>query len=415
MEVFRPIRQKNTLLLALCQVLNIFGDDFFNMACMWVVYADSQSVFLSSLVGVVWHLTDAIIAPIAGLVVDRYSKKRVIFASNACAMCYSLLLAIYVAWRGELPIWLAIFSMAALNIFTAFVSPARSAMVLTMIPKENLDQVNGFFAFVSQAAAVLSSSLSGLVLAALGLALSLSFNTLSYFLVIVGFYFFSWGAIERQEATQRQQQTKKRGQSIQAMREGLRYLLRHPILRNLSILAFLVNLTSFTGTLMPALIYENFGDKPFYFGLFQSAMTLGAVLAGAGIMTGKVKGSRLAICVLLLLSAGTTVMMAWSRLGWLMAMMMFASGVWKVMSGIFTETLTMRHLDVAYAGRVFGFMKTIAIICIPIATLLAGYLGESFSIQTVFTMAGLYFLVCAFLAWFLLDTKFFVEKSSDVS
>lgn len=66
MEVFRPIRQKNTLLLALCQVLNIFGDDFFNMACMWVVYADSQSVFLSSLVGVVWHLTDALIAPIAG-------------------------------------------------------------------------------------------------------------------------------------------------------------------------------------------------------------------------------------------------------------------------------------------------------------------------------------------------------------
>lgn len=60
-------------------------------------------------------------------------------------------------------------------------------------------------------------------------------------------------------------------------------------------------------------------------------------------------------------------------------------------------------------------MKTITVICIPIATLLAGYLGESFSIQTVFTLAGLYFLVCAFLAWFLLDTKFFLEKSTDVS
>lgn len=52
--------------------------------------------------------------------------------------------------------------------------------------------------------------------------------------------------------------------------------------------------------------------------------------------------------------AGTTILMAWSTMSWLMAGCMFCSGVWKMMSGLFTETLTISYLTVAYVGRVLA-------------------------------------------------------------
>ena len=78
--------KRNIFLLLLIQALNVLGDDFFNIAIMWIIYADTESVMISGIAGVVWHLTDAIIAPIAGAIVDRSSKKKVMFVSNFLAL-----------------------------------------------------------------------------------------------------------------------------------------------------------------------------------------------------------------------------------------------------------------------------------------------------------------------------------------
>ena len=108
--------KRNTFLLLLIQALNVLGDDFFNIAIMWIIYADTESVMISGIAGVVWHLTDAIIAPIAGAIVDRSSKKKVMFVSNFLALLASVIIAIYAFIFDSLPTWMALLSISIMNI-----------------------------------------------------------------------------------------------------------------------------------------------------------------------------------------------------------------------------------------------------------------------------------------------------------
>ena len=108
--------KRNTFLLLLIQALNVLGDDFFNIAIMWIIYADTESVMISCLAGVIWHLTDAIIAPIAGAIVDRSSKKKVMFVSNFLALLASVIIAIYAFIFDGLPTWMALLSISIMNI-----------------------------------------------------------------------------------------------------------------------------------------------------------------------------------------------------------------------------------------------------------------------------------------------------------
>ena len=72
----KKILSRNFKILSVAQFINVIGDDFFNLAVMWTVYASTRSTVISGIIGIAWHLTDALIAPIAGVAADRLNKKN---------------------------------------------------------------------------------------------------------------------------------------------------------------------------------------------------------------------------------------------------------------------------------------------------------------------------------------------------
>jgi hypothetical protein len=58
-------------------MVSIVGDNFFNLAVMWLIYTQSHSALQTSHIQVVWHLDRIVFGPLAGVVADRRDRKRV--------------------------------------------------------------------------------------------------------------------------------------------------------------------------------------------------------------------------------------------------------------------------------------------------------------------------------------------------
>lgn len=163
--------------------------------------------------------------------------------------------------------------MCFLNILTSFVTPVRISIIAQLTDKDNLNLVNGLFSTITQISSVFSSSFSGWVLSFAVIAVSVALNSISYLLVILCFLFFNWkqlNSIEKSHAL-------NKNSLFQDLIDGFECMKGQKKIIIICILAVLINLTSYTGTYFPALIYENFGDNAAIYGLIQSIATVGVI------------------------------------------------------------------------------------------------------------------------------------------
>lgn len=386
--------KRNLLILTITQAINVFGDDFFNVAMMWTIYADTQSAFMSAIFGVVWHLTDAVISPIAGTVADRFNKKKIVIISNLCALFCSLAIALYIFLYHDFPAVLAIASLCLLNIFTAFVSPVRKTIIAKITPKDKLQNINSIFTTTVQVSSVLSSSISSFVLSLAGMLIAVLLNSLSYFLVIIGFLLINWKLLSNDEISANKGTTT----FWQDFVEGFNYIKENRKLRLIAIMLVLVNIAGFIGTFYSALVYTNFGDHPELYGILSSFATLGSIFGGMFLIVKKTE-SRFLYPFSLMIMGIFAVVLGYSQNFIISIIAIILFYLMTGISGIIIDTYIMKYIKAEYMGRISGLLMTASVVCIPISTVIAGILGDLFSVQFIYLIAGIYLFIIGILAF----------------
>ena len=80
---YRSLLKNQTLMLLWSgKAISVIGDAFFDLAVMWVVYVQSQSILQSATVGIIIHLSTAFFSPIAGALADRWDRKAILWVTN---------------------------------------------------------------------------------------------------------------------------------------------------------------------------------------------------------------------------------------------------------------------------------------------------------------------------------------------
>src|SRR5579885_1202079 len=70
----RLLRNRSFTLVWSGQTISTLGDTFFNLAVMWVIYAQSGSALQTALISVIWHISSIVFGPFAGAVADRWDQ-----------------------------------------------------------------------------------------------------------------------------------------------------------------------------------------------------------------------------------------------------------------------------------------------------------------------------------------------------
>src|SRR5215471_10510458 len=128
----RALRHPNYRLFFAGQSLSLIGTWMTQVATSWLVYRLTNSALLLGLVGFAGQIPAFLLTPLAGVLVDRWNRQRLLVTTQVLAMLQSLALAV-LTLTGLITISHVLFLSLLQGVINAFDMPARQAFVVEMV------------------------------------------------------------------------------------------------------------------------------------------------------------------------------------------------------------------------------------------------------------------------------------------
>jgi len=183
--IFRSLQYKNYRYFFYGQSISLIGTWMQRIATPWLVYKITGSVYLLGLVGFAGQIPTFLMAPFAGVIVDRFSRYKILILTQVLAMIQALILA-YLVLTNSIQVWEIVLLSISLGLINAFDMPSRQSLVIDMIDKrEDLGNAIALNSSMVSGARVLGPSIAGIIIAVTGEGTCFLLNAISYIFVIV--------------------------------------------------------------------------------------------------------------------------------------------------------------------------------------------------------------------------------------
>src|SRR4026209_226379 len=125
----RALRHRNYRLFFGAESVSLVGTWITRVATSWLVYRLPGSELLLGVGGFCGQIPAMLLAPFAGVLVDRWDRLRLLVLTQVCSMLQSFTLAV-LTLRGDVPVpWLLGLQIVQ-GVINAFDTPARQAFVV---------------------------------------------------------------------------------------------------------------------------------------------------------------------------------------------------------------------------------------------------------------------------------------------
>jgi MFS family permease len=378
----RALRHRNYRLFFIGQGLSLVGSWITRVASSWLVYRLTGSAALLGLVGFAGQIPTTLLAPFAGVLVDRWNRHRVLVVTQVLAMLQSAALAAF-ALSGHITVgWIAALSVVQ-GLINAFDMPGRQSFVVEMVTdRADLPNAIALNSSLVNAARLVGPSIAGILIAAVGEGWCFAVDAVSYLAVVASL--LAMRGIQPRPP-------RARSGVLADFRDGFRYVAGFPPIRALLALLAVVSLAGFPYVvLMPVFAREVLGGGPYTLGLLMAASGVGA-LSGALWLAARPTVLGLGRAVV---AAGTTfglalIAFALSRWMWLSVAALVAVGAGMMIQMAGSNTLVQTLVDEDKRGRVMSFYTLAFFGMAPFGSLLAGGLGTWIGAPMTIVVGGL--------------------------
>lgn len=196
-DLFRALRNKNYRLFFYGQSLSLLGTWIQQVALSWLIYSVTNSPFLLGFVMFAGQLPTFLIAPFAGVLADRYDKRKIIIITQVVAMLQAILLAIFVL-TNNINVTVLIILNILLGISNAFDIPTRQSFVIQMVEhKEDLPNAIALNSSIVNGSRLIGPAVAGILVASLGEGICFLINAISFVFVIISLLLMKVGKEEK--------------------------------------------------------------------------------------------------------------------------------------------------------------------------------------------------------------------------
>jgi MFS family permease len=169
---------RNFRLLYVGQAISQLGD-WFNAVAIYALLLDlTGSATAVAWMMIVQFMPVAIVGPLAGVVVDRVNRRRLMIGTDLLRGCLVLLLLVI---RRRDQVWIAYVVMAIIVGAQGFFEPARTATIPNVTSDEDLLPANALSSATWSTMLAVGASVGGLVTHVAGRNIAFSVNALSFF------------------------------------------------------------------------------------------------------------------------------------------------------------------------------------------------------------------------------------------
>jgi MFS family permease len=307
-----------------------------------------------------------LLAPWAGMVADRFRKRRILFATQSMLAVTSLLTGVLVV-TGVVELWHVYLLALLQGLATAIDNPARQTFVSEMVPRTSLANAVSLNSASFNAARILGPGVAGLVIAAVGTGPAFFVNTLSFVAVLL--------ALTQMKTELLRPAPRSRGKG--QIRDGLRYVRRRPDLILIMVLVFVLGTFGMNFQLTTALMAtQQFHKGAGEYGLLGSIMAIGSL--SAALMSARRPRPRLRI--LLVALAGFVVSSGAAALApsylWF-AVLLVPVGLSALTVLTSANSMVQLGVDAHMRGRVMALYMAIFMGGTPLGAPLIGWIGAA--------------------------------------
>ena len=364
------------------QTISNLGSSITLFALPLLVYKLTGSAINLGISGAANFLPYLLFGLILGAWTDRVNRKRMmIFTDIARAAIVATIPLLAVL--GALPIWWIYIVGFIHSTLTICFEAGEFAAIPSLVKQDDLVTANGRIQASYSAAQIAGPLLAGLLviripLPTLMLIDAMSFLISSLSIALVGINFNAWKG---------EQKTSIRSDVV----EGLRYVLSHPVLRNISIMMALVNFVANASNNQIVLFAKlRLSASDVQVSLLFSAASLGVVIMGllAGPLRKRWSFSTVALGALML-EGLLGVVFSLMRWYWVAAFIWMLAGGLGILFNINTGSLRQAIVPNHMLGRVISIASVLAWSAIPLGSLLGGFaISWTHNVALVFTITG---------------------------
>jgi len=365
----RALQHRNYRLFFSGQTVSLVGTWITRVATSWLVYRLSGSVFLLGIVGFFGQIPTLLLAPFAGVLVDRWNRHRILVVTQVLSMLQSVGLAV-LTFAGVITVVDVLLLQLAQGIINAFDTPARQAFVVQMVEdRSDLPNAIALNSSMVNASRIIGPSIGGVLIAAVGEGWCFTADAISYIAVIASLLAMR---IDRPDSARRETRV------WEELRAGFRYVTRFTPARDSLLLLALVGTMGMPYTvLMPAIASTILHGGPHTLGYLMTASGVGA-LAGAFYLASRrsVLGLGRAIVVASITFGTGLVAFSFSHALWLSLVLLPFVGGGMMVEMASTNTILQTIVDDSMRGRVMAFYTMAFLGTAPLGSLIAGFAAD---------------------------------------
>ncbi|HYO33059.1 MAG TPA: MFS transporter [Nocardioidaceae bacterium] len=370
---FQALSIRNFRLYSFGGLISNTGTWMQRVAQDWLVLELTSSGSALGITTGLQFLPFLLVSPFAGLIADRYSKRRVLALTQVGMAASAGLLGLF-AVTGTATVWHVYVLALLFGIGTAFDAPARQSFVIEMVGRDNLPNAVGLNSASFNLGRIIGPAVAGFLIAALGSGVTATgwvilLNAMSYLAVL--------GSLRAMRASELSPSAPlEQGKGM--LREGLRYVLARPELVFVFVVAFAAGTFGLNFQMTTALMATGeFHKGAGQYGLLGSFLAIGS-LTGALLAARRGRPRRVVLVLAALAFGSAEVVAGLMPTYWLFAAWLPVVGVAALTMLNSLQTVVQLSVDPDIRGRVVALYMMTLMGGTPLGAPVIGWIGETF-------------------------------------
>jgi MFS family permease len=368
-HAWRALRHRNFQLFFSGQSISLIGTWMTRVATAWLVYRLTHSAILLGTVSFAGQIPTFLLAPLAGVLVDRWNRRTVLVITQALAMAQSLLLA-WLALTNRVTIHEILILSAFQGCINAFDMPGRQSFMLEMVTdRGDLSNAIAINSSMVNLARLIGPSLAGMLIAVSSEGWCFLIDGISYMAVIASLLMMRLDPAHALAAAAR-----ARVSLLIQLREGWDYVCGFAPIRTILLLFALVSLMGWPFTvLMPIFAAQVLQGGPHTLGFLMGAMGVGALASGVSLV---LRRSVRGLLKMIPVSAGIfgigLILFGLSHVLWLSMLLLLVAGFGMMQGVTASNTIIQTIVPEDKRGRVMSYYTVAFVGMAPFGSLFAG-------------------------------------------
>lgn len=356
------------------QLISIMGTSMTRYGLMLWAYEQNGKATTLSLLLFFSFLPYILLSPLAGAIVDKFDRKKIMIISDALTGFVTVFLLIMFI-LGKIELWQLFLAEGLSGIFEAFQIPAYSSSITMLVPKEKYGKTSGMNSLSTNLSKIIAPIFAGLLMICIGIKGIMVIDIFTFVFAVSTLM-----VVSIPKPIKKIEKHSVKNTILEDIKFGLKYLVSKKGLLYLLIIFTLINLLAtitYFG-ILPAMVLARTQNDKLILAIIQSAIGVGGVVGSIiisiwGIPTRKVKtiflsclGSFLLGDIFLGIKASTYI--------WIIGGFMSAFFLPFLMAS--ENALWRSKVEPSIQGRVFSLKAMIQISTMPIGFIIGGLLAD---------------------------------------